>query len=154
MSRIQASSVVSSTTRTSGGSIDRARPNCAADAPMVTGSARAMAAATSANASCAGRASWRHVSPRSGHAIQQPSWRRPFGGHVEVVGGGGAVEGRAHARIVSRRSIVTPGPTSNHTILPGRNCCTPQADDSSSTIISPRPPPASMGFGWATSGMP
>ena len=41
---------------------------------MVTGSKRAIAAATAAKASCAGRAAARQLSGRSGHSIQQPLW--------------------------------------------------------------------------------
>src|SRR6267154_6491435 len=74
-SRIQASLLVISTTRTCGGKRARAFWNWAADAPTVTGSPWTIAAATAANAACAGFAPSRQLSGRSGHNIQQPEWR-------------------------------------------------------------------------------
>jgi len=74
MSRIHASSVESSTTRTSAGSIERARSNCSSSAPTVTGSEATIASATATNASCAGSAPCRQLSGRRGQAIQQPAW--------------------------------------------------------------------------------
>ncbi len=72
MSRIQASSLGSSTTCTEIGSSERQRSYSAAEAAIVTGSEAAIAAATAANAACAGRAPSRQLSGRSGQAIQQP----------------------------------------------------------------------------------
>jgi hypothetical protein len=74
MSRIQASSVASSTTRTCGGRARRAASSWPAEAVTVTGSQATIASATAANASWAGRAPSRQVSGRSGHAIQVRSW--------------------------------------------------------------------------------
>jgi hypothetical protein len=73
-SRIHASSWDISTTRTCAGSWALANSKCPADAPTVTGSNRAMAVATFANACCAGNAPRRQLSGRSGHSIQQPAW--------------------------------------------------------------------------------
>src|SRR3984957_3866569 len=74
-SRIHASLLLISTRRTSGGRRARAFWNCAAETPMVTGSAAAMAAAMAANTACAGFAPERQLSVRSGHNIQQPECR-------------------------------------------------------------------------------
>src|ERR1700738_2954159 len=71
-SRIHASLLLISTTRTSRGNRARAFWNCAADTPTVTGSAPATAAAIAANAACAGLAPERQLSGRSGQSIQQP----------------------------------------------------------------------------------
>ena len=73
MSRIHASSLDISTTRTEGDSSERACSNWPSEAAIVTGSEPAMASATAANASCPGRAASRQLSRRSGHAIQQPA---------------------------------------------------------------------------------
>jgi hypothetical protein len=75
LSRIHASLLLISTTRTACGKRARAFWNCAADTPTVTGSPPAMAAATAANAACAGLAPPRQLSVRSGHSIQQPACR-------------------------------------------------------------------------------
>jgi hypothetical protein len=72
MSRIQASSVDISRTRTDGGSIDLQRSNWRSEAATVTGSETLIASATAENASWAGRPCSRQLSGRSGHAIQQP----------------------------------------------------------------------------------
>jgi hypothetical protein len=74
-SRIQASLLLISTMRTSGGNRARAFWNCAAETPTVTGSPAAIAVATAANAACAGLAPERQLSGRSGHNIQQPECR-------------------------------------------------------------------------------
>ena len=66
MSRTQASSLVSSTTRISEGSTARACSHCRAEARTVIGSLVAMATATAANASWAGFPPSRQVSVRSG----------------------------------------------------------------------------------------
>src|SRR5690606_40008667 len=70
-SRIHASSLDSSTTRTASGSMARAFTYCSRDTPTVTGSAVAMALATAANAAWAGFAPIRQLLGRSGHSIQQ-----------------------------------------------------------------------------------
>ena len=73
-SRIHASSVVISTTRTSGGSRPRALSNCRSETAIVTGSPPcAIAVATATNSAWTGFAPSRHVSWRSGQIIQQPS---------------------------------------------------------------------------------
>ena len=74
MSRSQASSVGTSTTRTESGSAARARSSWAAETAIVTGSEAAIALATAAKAACAGAAPSRQLSGRSGQAIQQPAW--------------------------------------------------------------------------------
>jgi hypothetical protein len=56
LSRIQASLLLISTTRTARGSRARAFWNCAAEAPTVTGSPPAMASAMAAKTACAGLA--------------------------------------------------------------------------------------------------
>src|SRR5579862_1594326 len=58
-------------TRTAGGSVARAAAYCAVETPMMTGSKRAIADATAANAPCAGCARMRQLSGRSGQSIQQ-----------------------------------------------------------------------------------
>jgi hypothetical protein len=73
MSRIHASSVGSSTTRTRAGSMLRARSDWPVDTAIVTGSLATIAEATSTNARCAGAAPARQLSERSGQAIQQPA---------------------------------------------------------------------------------
>jgi hypothetical protein len=72
-SRIHASLLEISTTRTAGGSNRRAFANWRAETPTVTGSLPAIAAATAAKASCAGLPPSRQLSGRSGHSIQQPA---------------------------------------------------------------------------------
>ena len=72
MSRIQASSVESSTTRIEGESIARQCSNWASETAIVTGSETLIASATAAKASCAGSAASRQLSGRCGQAIQQP----------------------------------------------------------------------------------
>jgi hypothetical protein len=72
-SRIHASLLDSSTTRTAGGSRRRALAYCAADTPSETGSLPAMALATATNACWAGLPPRRQLSGRSGHNIQQPA---------------------------------------------------------------------------------
>ena len=91
MSRIQESSVVSSTTRIEGDSTERQWSNCASETAIVTGSLTLIASATAANASCAGLAPQRQLSGRSGQAIQQPAcrenspgMRKPSAAGVEV----------------------------------------------------------------------
>src|SRR5580692_10646261 len=74
-SRIHASLLLISTTRTLSAKRARAFWNCAAETPTVTGSPWAMAAAIAANTACAGLAPSRQLSVRSGHSIQQPEWR-------------------------------------------------------------------------------
>ena len=71
-SRIHASSVAISTTRTDGGSSARQCSYCASETAIVTGSDTATASATAAKASWAGSAPSRQLSVRSGHAIQHP----------------------------------------------------------------------------------
>ncbi len=72
MSRIQASLLLISTTRTASGSRARAFSNWSWLTPMVTGSKRPMAAATATNARCAGLPPRRHTSGRCGHSIHVP----------------------------------------------------------------------------------
>src|SRR6202795_3558621 len=74
-SRIHASLLLISTTRTSRGKRARAFWNCAAETPTLTGSAPAMAVAIAANTACAGLAPQRQLSGRSGQSIQQPECR-------------------------------------------------------------------------------
>src|SRR3984957_5805058 len=74
-SRIHASLLVISTTRTSRGSRARGLWDRAAETPTLTGSAATMAAATAANTACAGLAPQRQLSGRSGQSIQQPECR-------------------------------------------------------------------------------
>jgi hypothetical protein len=72
---IQASLLEISTTRTAGGSCLRALTYCVRDAATVTGSKRAIALATAANATCAGLAPRRQLSVLSGQSSQHPAWR-------------------------------------------------------------------------------
>ena len=96
MSRIQASSVETSTTRTEGGSIARQFSNWASETAIVTGSEAAIASATAAKASCAGFAPSRQLSGRSGQAIQQPLCGSNSPGIRKPSAAGVDFEGRAH----------------------------------------------------------
>ena len=72
-SRIQASLLAISTTRTARGRLSRAFWYCAGETQTVTGSNCKMAVATSRKAFCAGLAPSRQLSLRSGQSIQTPA---------------------------------------------------------------------------------
>ena len=74
ISRIQASFVLISTTRTAALRAARAREYCCAETTLLTGSYSAIVFATVANTCCAGAPLSRQLSGRSGQTIQTCAW--------------------------------------------------------------------------------
>ena len=110
-------------------------------APTVTGSKRAIAAATAANARCAGRAPSRQLSGRSGHSIQQPACGSNSAGIQKPSRAGvlAWVVGMICGRILARGFPRGPGQPSCASIRAFFPC----QPEFSKTLMSTNPNPAS-----------